>query len=68
MAAMIVVLGSLLGAATALVAWLAFGVPGLLALTIWIGSGPLSALIAVALGMRPQAPQANASAQGLARA
>jgi len=68
MASLIVIVGSMLGFASGLFGWLVLDLSFLVALSIWIGSGPISALVAVA--MTPAGPDtlSDTADCGLAKA
>lgn len=53
MAAVIVVLGSMLGLVVGLVGWVAFDLSLVAALAIWIGAGPLSVALAALIALIP---------------
>ena len=53
MAAAFVLLGSVLGFLAGLAAWLAFDASFIVALAIWMTSGPLAAVLAVAASSFP---------------
>ncbi len=53
MAAVFVLFGSVLGFFAGAVAWLAFDLSLVVALAIWIASGPLAAVLAVAVSSLP---------------
>jgi len=53
MATAFILIGSLLGLGGGVAGYLVFDVPLAAALAIWIGAGPLSALLALAAASRP---------------
>jgi hypothetical protein len=60
MAAIIILLGGIIGFGTAITAYTAFGASLVTAVLIWAASGPVSALLAaLAVALRPASPKAN---------
>jgi hypothetical protein len=66
MGTVFVLAGSILGLFAAILLFTLFGVGLPVALAVWVLSGPVAALVAIAIALRPTAPPAEADARAKA--